>query len=60
MRWGKKSKIKLKTYEGDRRIRMIFLLKPLTISGETRWLEFVSLEQIFINGNWESVRFVED
>ena len=48
MKW--KTKIKKKPYsykEGDQRIVKRFLLWPLSLNGETRWLCLTSIKQKF-------------
>jgi len=55
------------TQIGDKRIRSIFLLFPITErknSGtrETRWLEWATIEEVYTSGwdgsSWDFVRFV--
>ena len=46
MRW----KRKLDPHNGQRRIRRVWLLSPLTIKGESRWLEWAWIEQVYERG----------
>lgn len=46
MKW--KKKIKIYPKEGDKRIILKFLLLPLCIDNEYRWLEKVKIEQKYI------------
>ena len=43
MRWKQKSKRKIVT--GDRRIRGVFLLFPMLLEREWRWLEMATIEE---------------
>jgi len=41
--------------DGDIRVRTRFLIFPLTLNGETRWLERVTIKEIFqrsYDGSW--------
>lgn len=51
--------------EGDKKIVKKFLLLPLTIKYETRWLETATIEYCYIeymNGasNWSPIRFLDN
>ncbi len=54
MRWKRKKKPKF----GSRRVIKRFLLTPLCLNGEFRWLEWAYIEQMFglrywINMHWK-------
>lgn len=58
MRWSEPS-------EGDKKIVTKFLLFPLTINFETRWLEKATIRYKYFNyihggGWWQSVEFLDD
>ncbi len=42
----------------DRRTVTVFALIPRWIDDEVRWLELVTIEQLY-SGNWHDVRFVD-
>ena len=46
---------------GDKRIIKRFLLSPLIVGGEKRWLEYVKIEQIYSDSKkeWICIKFVE-
>ena len=44
---------------GDERIIKKFLWFPLVLVGEKRWLEKVEITQLFNNGKWSDLKFVE-
>lgn len=55
-----------KPQDGEVRHRSFFALRPITIDCETRWLEFVVVEERFHKGEspwsedrWEPVRFID-
>lgn len=52
MRWTQKEK--QYASNGDKRIVKRFLLFPLTLNNETRWLEFVEIEQSYQGPYWNS------
>jgi hypothetical protein len=37
---------------GDTRVVREFLFLPLTLEGETRWLELASIQQEYVEGNF--------
>ena len=41
-------KIRKKNYLGDEKIVKKFLIFPLTIDGETRWLEVVKIKYLYV------------
>jgi hypothetical protein len=43
----------------NERIITKFLIFPLELNGEKRWLEFVKIKQIFFKGNWLNTEFSE-
>jgi hypothetical protein len=55
MRWKQKGY----TFAGTRRVITRFLLFPKTFSGETRWLEFAQISQMYICGVWEDVKWAD-
>lgn len=63
MRWAKNSKI------GNTKTKHKFLLWPITIGGETRWLEFATIKYEYMeHGNalggdlhwyWTAIEFIK-
>lgn len=56
MRWQNKVK-------GERRIKTKFLLFPLTISRETRWLEYATMEEKYCDyalRKWIPIKFIDE
>lgn len=56
MRWKNKQ-------NGDIRIKEKFILFPITLDGETRWLEWVKLEEKYsfcpyTMNEWVPIRFI--
>ena len=48
------------TVEGTIRTKSMFLIFPFTIGRETRWLERVTIKQIYnIYGNWRAIEFLK-
>ena len=44
----------------EERIIEKFLWLPLILAGEKRWLEYVKIKQIFTNGKWDNIKFIEE
>ena len=52
------------TQTGDKRVVKRFLILPLTINKETRWLEFVKIEQHAYDVDyyffpWHNIKFLD-
>ena len=57
MRWNKRE-----PRSGNRRVKSWFAIFPVTINGETRWLEKVKVLQQFcmtiVENSWKNIEFV--
>lgn len=55
MRWKQRaSKPKRKPKVGDVRVKRWFAIFPVTIKGETRWLEKVTVKQVYLSENYRN------
>jgi hypothetical protein len=58
MRWNKKPTPEI----GSERTISIFLWLPIMIEGETRWLEFAKIRQVYstYTFGWSNMEFIEE
>ena len=44
---------------GDKRTQAWFAFLPVTIENNTKWLQFVAIEQKYIHSEWTNIKFID-